>query len=156
MWCYLALTLDSSTLITVPHDCVIAGGVRDGEAALKCELDRFRLDDAQTDVSIVLQFARLKKSEVGCIQSTSAIKGTLESRRFQLPDCNWVAWIKRAFRSAGVIQSICGLCKSLEENSQLINWRKKQRSKQSESHVELPSKSSRGSCNNKARSMVKE
>ena len=68
-WCYLALMLDSTTLMTIRHECVNADGMGDGDAAGKCVLYRFRSNEAPTVVSIVSQLARLKTSEGEGIQN---------------------------------------------------------------------------------------
>ena len=67
VWCYLALTLDS-TLMTIRLDSVNAAGMGDGNAACKCVLDRFCSNEAPTVATIVSQLARLKMSEVEGIQ----------------------------------------------------------------------------------------
>ena len=69
VWCYLAMTLDSTTLMTIHHDCVNADGISNGEAACKCALDRFRSNEAPIVVSIGSEVARLKMSEGERIQN---------------------------------------------------------------------------------------
>ena len=53
VWCYLALKLDATTLMTIRHDCVKTDGTRDDEVAWKCVLDRFSNNEASTVVSNV-------------------------------------------------------------------------------------------------------
>ena len=53
VWCYSALTLHSTTLMRIRHDCVSADGMGDGEAAWQCVSHQFRNNEAPTVVSIV-------------------------------------------------------------------------------------------------------
>ena len=80
VWCYLALTLDSKTLMTRRPDCVNADRMGDGEAAWKCVLDRFRSNETPTVVSIVSKWARLKMSEGEGIQNSFIRAQELYSR----------------------------------------------------------------------------
>ena len=57
------------TLMTIPHDCVIADGMGVGQAAWKSVMNRFRSNEAPTVVSIVAQLARLKMTKGEDIQS---------------------------------------------------------------------------------------
>ena len=63
MWCYLALTLDLTTLMTIGHDCVNADGMGESKAVCRCLLDLFRSNEIPGVESIVSQLARLKRSE---------------------------------------------------------------------------------------------
>ena len=56
-------TLDSTTLLTIRHDCVNAEGMGDGQRAWTSVMDLFRSNEAPTVVSIVAQLARLKLTE---------------------------------------------------------------------------------------------
>ena len=80
MLCYLALTLDSTTLMAIQHDCVNADGTSSGEAAWKCVLYRFRSNETPTVVTIVSQLARLNLIEGEGIEIFFIRAGKLYSR----------------------------------------------------------------------------
>ena len=66
---YLAVTLDSTVLMTIRHIRVNANGMGDGKAAWKSILDRFWSDEVSTVASIVSRLIRLKMSEGEGIQN---------------------------------------------------------------------------------------
>ena len=63
LWCYLAMTLDSNSLMLIRHDCVDDVGKGDGQKAWTLLQQRFRSDDTPTVVSVMRQLARLQLKE---------------------------------------------------------------------------------------------
>ena len=66
---YLAVTLDSTVLVTIRHIRVNATGMGDGKAAWKSTSDRFWSGEVSTVASIVSRLIRLKMSEGEGIQN---------------------------------------------------------------------------------------
>ena len=151
VWCYLALTLDSTTLMTIRHDCVNADGMGDGQAAWKAVMDRFRSNEAPTVVSIVAQLARLKLTEGEDIQSFFIRAQELYSRLQQageylspaifnalilngLPEQYEHFIVQESFNPSGDYTEL---------RKRLLNYSigKEQRLGQSAGHVAMPSKS---------------
>ena len=64
-WCYLAMVLDSTSLMLIKHDCVDNKGLREGRRAWVLLQQRFRSDETVTVVSVMRQLAclRLKEDE---------------------------------------------------------------------------------------------
>ena len=63
LWCYLAMVLDSTSLILIRHDCVDNKSLRDGRKAWVLLQQRFRSDETVTVVSVMLQLVRLQLKE---------------------------------------------------------------------------------------------
>ena len=57
--CYLAMLLDSTSLMLISHDCVDHKGLGDGRKAWVLLQLRFRSDETVTVVSVMRQLARL-------------------------------------------------------------------------------------------------
>ena len=60
MWCHLALTPDTTTLMLMRHDCVGDDGIEDGAKAWKFLQERFQCVETPTVVTLVAQLARLQ------------------------------------------------------------------------------------------------
>ena len=60
LWCYLAMVLDSTSLMFIRHDCVDNKGLGDGRKAWVLLQQRFRSDETVTVVSVMRQLARLQ------------------------------------------------------------------------------------------------
>ena len=63
IWCYLAMTLDASSLMLIRHDCVNSKGLGDGQKAWQLLQQRFRSDETTTVISLMRQLARLQLRE---------------------------------------------------------------------------------------------
>ena len=63
LWCYLALVLDSTSLMLIGHDCVDNKGLGDGRKAWLLVQQRFRSDETVTVVSVMRHFAGLQLKE---------------------------------------------------------------------------------------------
>ena len=63
IWCYLAMTLDASSLVLIRHDCVNSKGLGDGQKAWQLLQQRLRSDEKTTDISLRRQFAKLQLRE---------------------------------------------------------------------------------------------
>ena len=63
LWCYLAMFLDSTSLMLIRHDCVDRKGLGDGHKAWGRLQERFRSNESETVVSVMRQLARLKLKE---------------------------------------------------------------------------------------------
>ena len=63
LWCYLAMVLDSTSLMLIRHDCVDHKGLGDGHKAWGLLQQRFRSDETVTVVSVMRQLARLQLKE---------------------------------------------------------------------------------------------
>ena len=157
VWCYLALTLHSTTLMTIRHDCVNADRLGKSEAAWKCVLNCFHSYEAPTVVSNVSPLARLKMSEGEGNQNVFIRAPKFFNR------------IRQARKTLNAL-ILTGL---LEQSQQLIEQEsfnpsgdytdirqrllnysvgKEQKLEQSASHVEMSSKSfSRATGNNEGR-----
>ena len=58
LWWYLALVLDSTSLIMIRHDCVNHKGLGDGHKAWGLLQERFTSNETVTVVSVMKQLAR--------------------------------------------------------------------------------------------------
>ena len=63
LWCYLAMVLDSTSLMLIRHDCVDHKGLGDGHKAWGLLQERFRSNETVTVVSVMRQLARLALRE---------------------------------------------------------------------------------------------
>ena len=63
LWCYLAMVLDSTSLMLIRHDRVDHNGLGDGRKAWVLLQQRFRSDETVTVVSMMRQLARLQLKE---------------------------------------------------------------------------------------------
>ena len=63
LWCYLAIVLDSTSLMLIRHDCVDNKGLGDGHKAWGLLQERFRSNETVTVVSVMRQLARLALRE---------------------------------------------------------------------------------------------
>ena len=63
LWCYIAMVLDSTSLMLIRHDCVDHKGLGDGHKAWQLLQQRFRSDETVTVVSVMRQLARLQLKE---------------------------------------------------------------------------------------------
>ena len=63
IWCYLAMTLDASSLMLIRHDCVNSKGLGDGQKAWQLLQQRFRSDETTKVISLMRQLARLQLRE---------------------------------------------------------------------------------------------
>ena len=59
LWCYLAMVLDSTSLMLIRHDCVDRKGLGDGPKAWGLLEERFRSNETVTVVSVTRQLAHL-------------------------------------------------------------------------------------------------
>ena len=151
VWCYLALTLDSTTLMTIRHDCVNADGMGDGEAAWRCVMDRFRSNEAPTVVSIVSQLARLKLTDGEDIQNFFIRAQELYSRLQQAGEhlspnifnALILMGLPEQYENFIVQESFNPCGDDAELRKRLLNYSigKEQRLGQSSGHVAMPSKS---------------
>ena len=57
-WCMLALTLGSTSLMLIRHDCVGKNGLGDGTRAWSFLKERFRSEESPTIVALLSQHAR--------------------------------------------------------------------------------------------------
>ena len=62
-WCYLAMVLESTSLILILHDCVDHKAHGDGHKAWDFLQERFRSNETVTVVRLVRQLARLQLKE---------------------------------------------------------------------------------------------
>ena len=69
LWCYLALVLDSTSLMLIRHDCVDHKGLGDGHKAWGLLQDRFRSNETVTVVSLMRQLSRLQLKEDEALHS---------------------------------------------------------------------------------------
>ena len=69
VWCHLALTLDSTTLMLMRHDCVGDDGIGDGAKAWKLLQERFQSVETPTVVTLVAQLARLQPEDAEDLDS---------------------------------------------------------------------------------------
>ena len=60
VWCHLALTLDTTALMLMRHDCVGDDGIGDGAKAWRLLQERFQSVETPTVVTLVAQLARLQ------------------------------------------------------------------------------------------------
>ena len=60
LWCMLALTLDSTSLMLIRHDCVGKDGLSDGTRAWNLLKERFRSEVSPTVVALVSQNTRMR------------------------------------------------------------------------------------------------
>ena len=63
LWCYIAMVLDSTSLMLIRHDCVDRKGLGDGHRAWGLLQQRFRIDETVIVVSVMRQLARLHLKE---------------------------------------------------------------------------------------------
>ena len=63
IWCYLAMTLDASSLMLIRHDCMNRKGLGDGQKAWLLLQQRFRSDETTTVISLMRQLAKLQLRE---------------------------------------------------------------------------------------------
>ena len=63
LWCYLAMVLDPTSLMSIRHDCLDHKGLGDGRKTWVLLQPRFRRDETVTVVSVVRQLARLELKE---------------------------------------------------------------------------------------------
>ena len=63
LWCYLAMVLDTTSLMLIRHDCVNHKGLGDGHKAWGLLQEGFRSNEAVTVVSVMRQLARLTLKE---------------------------------------------------------------------------------------------
>ena len=63
VWCYLAMALDSTSLMLLRHDCVNLRGKGDGHKAWTLLQRRFRSDERTTVVSLMRQLSKLQLKE---------------------------------------------------------------------------------------------
>ena len=162
VWCCLALTLDSTTLMTIRHDCMNADGMGDDESAWKCVLDRFRSNEGPTVVGIVSQLPRLKMIEGKGIQNFITRAQELYSP-FQQAGEHMSSAIFNALILTGLAEqyehfieqeSVNPSGDYTDHRERLLNYSngKEQRLEQSANHVAMPSKSfSRVTRNNGSR-----
>ena len=60
LWCMLALTLDSTSLMLIGHDCVGKDGLGDGSRAWNLLNERFKSEESPTVVALVSQIATMQ------------------------------------------------------------------------------------------------
>ena len=63
LWCYLAMVLDSTSLMLIRHDCVDNKGLGDARKAWVLLQQMFRSDETVTEVSVMRQLAHLQLHE---------------------------------------------------------------------------------------------
>ena len=63
IWCYLAMTIDASSLMLIRHYCVNRKGLADGQKAWQLLKQRFRSDETTTVISLMRQLARIQLRE---------------------------------------------------------------------------------------------
>ena len=63
LWCYLAMVLDSTSLMLIEHDCVDNKDPGNGRKAWVLLQQRFRSDETVTVVSAMRKLARLQLKE---------------------------------------------------------------------------------------------
>ena len=69
LWCYLAMVLDSTSLMLIRPDCVDRKGLGDGHKAWGLLQKKFRSNETVTAVSVMRQLARLTLKEDEALHS---------------------------------------------------------------------------------------
>ena len=63
IWCYLAMTIDTGSLMLIRHDCVNSEGLGDGKKAWQLHQLCFRRDEKSKVISLMRQLAKLQLRE---------------------------------------------------------------------------------------------